>query len=53
MDIDLKGRSALVTGPTGGIGSAVARALGRLGAYVAVNGRTGERVNAAIARLRG
>ncbi len=53
MDIDLKGRSALVTGSTGGIGYAVARELAQLGAYVAVNGRTGERVEAAIARLRG
>ncbi|CAO4143767.1 SDR family NAD(P)-dependent oxidoreductase [Methylorubrum extorquens] len=53
MDIDLKGRSALVTGSSGGIGYAVARELARLGAYVAVNGRTGERVEAAIARLRG
>ena len=53
MDIDLKGRSALVTGSTGGIGYAIAKALGQLGATVAVNGRTGERVNAAIERLRG
>jgi NAD(P)-dependent dehydrogenase (short-subunit alcohol dehydrogenase family) len=53
MDIELKGRSALVTGSTGGIGYAVARELARLGAYVAVNGRTGERVEAAITRLRG
>ncbi|WP_438344609.1 SDR family NAD(P)-dependent oxidoreductase [Methylorubrum populi] len=52
MDIDLKGRRALVTGSTGGIGYAVARELGRLGATVAVNGRTAERVDAAIARLR-
>ncbi|AWI89876.1 oxidoreductase [Methylobacterium sp. DM1] len=53
MEIDLKGRSALVTGSTGGIGYAVARELGRLGAYVAINGRTAERVDAAIVRLRG
>lgn len=52
MDIDLKGRSALVTGSTGGIGYAVARELARLGAYVAVNGRTAERVEAAIERLK-
>ncbi len=53
MDIDLKGRSALVTGSTGGIGYAIAKALGQLGATVAVNGRTGERINAAIERLCG
>jgi NAD(P)-dependent dehydrogenase (short-subunit alcohol dehydrogenase family) len=52
MDIDLKGKSALVTGSTGGIGYAAARELARLGAYVAVNGRTGERVEAAIAQLK-
>ncbi|GJE74450.1 SDR family NAD(P)-dependent oxidoreductase [Methylorubrum suomiense] len=53
MDIDLKGRSALVTGSTGGIGYAIAKTLGSLGAAVAINGRTGERVNATIERLRG
>lgn len=53
MDIDLTGRSALVTGSTGGIGYAIAKALAELGAYVAVNGRTRERVDAAIERLKG
>ncbi|TXN23736.1 SDR family oxidoreductase [Methylobacterium sp. WL9] len=52
MDIDLTGKSALVTGSTGGIGYAVAKELAKLGAYVAVNGRTAERVDAAIAQLR-
>ncbi|GEP09206.1 SDR family NAD(P)-dependent oxidoreductase [Methylobacterium gnaphalii] len=52
MNIDLTGKSALVTGSTGGIGYAVARELARLGASVAVNGRTGERVEAAIAQLK-
>lgn len=52
MDIDLTGRSALVTGSTGGIGYAIAKALAELGAFVAVNGRTGERVEAAIERLK-
>jgi len=51
MDIDLKGRTALVTGSTGGIGYAVAAALAALGATVAVNGRTAERVEAAVGRL--
>ncbi len=52
MDIDLTGRRALVTGSTGGIGYAIAKALAELGATVAVNGRTPERVRDAIATLK-
>lgn len=36
---DLNGRSALVTGATGGIGEAIARALHKAGAAVAISGR--------------
>ncbi len=35
---DIKGKRALVTGSSTGIGAAVAKALGRLGAHVAVHG---------------
>jgi NAD(P)-dependent dehydrogenase (short-subunit alcohol dehydrogenase family) len=52
MDLDLTGRRALVTGSTAGIGLAVARELAGLGADVAINGRTDERVEQAIAQLR-
>jgi NAD(P)-dependent dehydrogenase (short-subunit alcohol dehydrogenase family) len=52
MDLNLSGRRALVTGSTGGIGYASARELARLGAAIAVNGRTRERVDSAIAQLR-
>jgi NAD(P)-dependent dehydrogenase (short-subunit alcohol dehydrogenase family) len=38
-DIDCRGRTALVTGSTNGIGRAAALALGRLGADVVVHGR--------------
>jgi NAD(P)-dependent dehydrogenase (short-subunit alcohol dehydrogenase family) len=48
MDLNLKGRVALVTGSTAGIGLATAHALALLGAKVAVNGRTQDRVKRAI-----
>jgi NAD(P)-dependent dehydrogenase (short-subunit alcohol dehydrogenase family) len=48
MDLQLKGKRALVTGSTAGIGLAIAQALAREGAQVVVNGRTQERVDAAI-----
>ena len=53
MDLDLTGRTALVTGSTGGIGYAIAQELCDLGAAVGINGRTPERVEAALATLRG
>ena len=52
MDIDLSGRTALVTGSTQGIGLAIAGGLAAAGASVVVNGRTASRVDAAVARLQ-
>jgi NAD(P)-dependent dehydrogenase (short-subunit alcohol dehydrogenase family) len=48
MDLELRGKRALVTGSTAGIGLAAARLLAAEGAAVIVNGRTTERVDAAV-----
>jgi NAD(P)-dependent dehydrogenase (short-subunit alcohol dehydrogenase family) len=48
MDLDLTGRVAVVTGSTAGIGLGTAKQLASQGAAVVVNGRTGERVEAAV-----
>ncbi len=52
MDLGLKGKRALVTGSTAGIGLATARALAAEGAYVTVNGRTQARVGSAVEKLK-
>ena len=52
MNIDLSGKTALVTGSTGGIGFAIVRGLAACGAQVAVNGRKQETVDAALAKIR-
>ena len=52
MDLQLNGKRALVTGSTAGIGFAIAKALAAEGATVVINGRSAERVEAALTRLR-
>jgi NAD(P)-dependent dehydrogenase (short-subunit alcohol dehydrogenase family) len=52
MDLQLAGKSALVSGSTAGIGFAIAQGLAREGAQVVVNGRTQERVDAAVATIK-
>lgn len=52
MDLQLKGKLALVSGSTAGIGFAIASALAAEGARVIVNGRTQEAVDAAIAAIK-
>lgn len=53
MDFGLKGKRALVTGSTAGIGFAIAKLLAAEGAFVYVNGRTEERVNRAVGEIEG
>ena len=52
MDLQLTGKKALVTGSTAGIGFATAAGLYQEGASVVVNGRTPQRVESAIERIR-
>jgi NAD(P)-dependent dehydrogenase (short-subunit alcohol dehydrogenase family) len=53
MDLQLRGKRALVTGSTAGIGLAAAAGLSREGVSVVVNGRTAERVEQAAGKVRG
>ncbi|MGQ3672308.1 3-oxoacyl-[acyl-carrier-protein] reductase [Xanthobacter sp. TB0136] len=50
---DLTGKTALVTGATGGIGGAVARALHARGAHVAISGTRREALDALAGELGG
>jgi len=51
MNIDLSGKTAVVTGSTAGIGLAIAQGLAESGAAVVVNGRTQASVDKAMATL--
>ena len=52
MDLQLKNKRALVTGSTAGIGFAIAKSLAAEGASVIVNGRTQQRVDDAIRKIK-
>ena len=52
MDLQLKGKLALVSGSTAGIGLAIGSSLAGEGATVIINGRSGRRVDDAIATIR-
>ncbi len=51
MDLQLKGKVAVVTGGTRGIGRAIAEGFADEGGHVAVCARNAEQVAAAVARL--
>ena len=52
MNLGLKGKTAVISGSTAGIGLAIATALAAEGATVVINGRTEARVNSALELLR-
>jgi len=52
MDFQLKGKLALVTASSGGIGLEIARSLAGEGARVIINGRSTKKVEAAITSIR-
>jgi len=52
MDLLLKGKRALITGSTSGIGWATARELAAEGAHVILNGRDPVRLASAVARIQ-
>ena len=52
MQLNLNGKVAFVTASSGGIGLAIASSLAAEGAKVAVNGRTSQSVEKALAAIR-
>lgn len=52
MDLQLKGKTAFISGSTQGIGFAIAKRLLQEGATVIINGRTQQRIDEAIEKLK-
>jgi NAD(P)-dependent dehydrogenase (short-subunit alcohol dehydrogenase family) len=53
MDLQLKGKTAIVTGGSAGIGFAISRMLAEEGVSVIIPGRSIKKINEAIAGLPG
>ncbi|GAB3459923.1 SDR family NAD(P)-dependent oxidoreductase [Azotobacter salinestris] len=51
MDLQLNGKTAIVTGATAGIGLAIARTLASEGAAVTITGRSRDKLDAAVAEI--
>jgi NAD(P)-dependent dehydrogenase (short-subunit alcohol dehydrogenase family) len=51
MDLQLKGKTAIVTGATAGIGLAIAGTLAREGAQVTITGRSQDKLDAAATKI--
>lgn len=52
MDLQLNGKTALVSGSTAGIGYAIALLLAKEGASVVINGRSKDRVDKAVSEIK-
>lgn len=52
MDLQLNNQTAFISGSTAGIGYAIARQLAAEGAKVIINGRSAERINAAVSEIK-
>ncbi len=52
MKLNLEGKKALVTGSTAGIGFAIAKGLAAEGASVYINGRTQDRIDHTISKIK-
>src|ERR1700720_462525 len=52
MNLELEGKRALISGSSAGIGDAIAEKLALEGASVIINGRTQQRVDQAVVRLK-
>ncbi len=50
MDLQLKGKTAIVTAATAGIGLAIAKTLAKEGTDVIITSRTQDKLAAAVAR---
>ncbi|SDN03893.1 SDR family NAD(P)-dependent oxidoreductase [Ensifer sp. YR511] len=52
MELGYKNKRCLITASTGGLGFAIARTMAAEGATVVINGRSGETINRAVARIQ-